>query len=77
MKLCEFPDLESLLMKFSENLITNQGMAFLGKFLTLVQLKSFEIYLRGNKYDDKGAVYLINQLSKHSTLENLKISFWK
>lgn len=77
MKLCEFPELESIYLKFNENKLTNVGMAYLGKFLTLVKLKSLEVYLRGNQYDDRGAIYLVNQICKHLTLENLKISFWK
>lgn len=77
MKLCDMEDMKSLYLKLNENQIGNNGLALLGKYLEIVQLKSLEVYLRGNLYDDKGAKFLINQLCKHSTLENLKVSFWK
>lgn len=77
MKLCELPDLKSLYLKLNENKIGNNGLAVLGKYLEMVQLRSLEIYIRGNQYDDKGAKFLISQICKHVSLENLKISFWK
>ena len=77
LKLCEFSDLKAIYIKMNENQIGNMGLVYLAKFLTLVQLQSLEIYLRGKKYDAKGANFLISQICKQAALENLKISFWK
>ena len=77
MRLCEMPKIECLHIHLNENKLGNAGLSFLGKYLEIVELRSLEISLRGNNYDDKGAMYLIGQVCKHKTLENLKISFWK
>jgi Ran GTPase-activating protein (RanGAP) involved in mRNA processing and transport len=77
LRLCEMSDLQALHLKLNDNLVSNNGLAFLGKFLEVVELESLEIFIRGNLYDDKGASYLVSQVCKHKTLKNLKISFWK
>lgn len=77
LKLCEFSEIKSLCLKLSENSIGNLGLVYIGKFLSLVQLESLEIYLRGNKYDSKAATFLISQICKQTSLKNLKLSFWK
>lgn len=74
---CQISELTGLHLNLNENLITNVGLVYLGKFLSVIQLESLEIFLSGNSFDDKGAIYLLSQIGSQSRLENVQVSFSK